>query len=198
MPSETNLANVALALIAHAEISSIDETTNDIAKTVKTLYPVARDATLRAAHWNSATWRQTLGEVGTYEQHDFAHVYQLPQNPFCLKARRFETLNVKTTTRFHPGQRPFRVEGRFILTDVETPTLIYTRRLEDVNSMDAMLYQTIATLLGAHLALAITQNYKRHSELFGAWVAMKDEANGVDEAEGGRDEYTSFDLLTNR
>jgi hypothetical protein len=203
MPAETDLVNVALNLIAHEEITNIMDTTNAVAKTARRLYPVARDAATRAAHWNCATWRQTLAEVepsADYTQHDFSFVYQLPQNPLCLKARRFEDVgcNYDPRGRFHPGNRPFRVEGRFILTNVETPTLVYTRQIIDVNLMDALLYQATAVLLGCHFALAIRQDYKRHAELFKAWDLLREEAAGLDEAEGGRDTFISTGLLYDR
>jgi hypothetical protein len=197
---ETDLVNVALSLVAFDPITSIHLENNNTAETARRLYPVARDAALRAAHWNCATWRQTLGELDTsYSQADWTYVYHLPGEPhYCLKARRFETSNWSETTRFHPGQRPFRVEGRFILTDIESPRLIYTQRIVDINLFDSLLFQATATLLASHFAIALRQDYKRQEGLYSAWLGMQAEAAGLDEAEGGKDTYLSTDLITDR
>jgi hypothetical protein len=198
--TETDLANTALTLIAHPEITSIDDVTTEVARTCKRLYSVARDAALRAAHWNCATTRRTLAHLVSYEQNEWDYVYQLPQDPYCLKARRFQTSdhNWRSTNRFHPDYRPYRVEGRFILTNIAEPVLIYTRRITDVNLFDAELFQATATLLGAHLALAIRQDYKRNLALLEQWQFLRDEAAGVDESEGGKDTYISTDLISDR
>jgi hypothetical protein len=200
--TETDLVNTALGFIGHDEIESINLTNNGVAQTARRLYPVARDAALRAAHWNCATWRQRIGllnpPVTTYPQNDWTFVYHLPHDPYCLKARRFESSNWDETTRFHPGQRPFRVEGRYILTNIETPVLIYTQRIIDINLFDANLFQATACLLASHFAISLRKDYKQSAELFKAYDILVTEAAGVDEAEGGKDTYISTDLLSDR
>ena len=200
MASETDIANEALTMIAHPEITNIDDVTTDVAKTVKRLFNMTRDAALRAAPWNFATTRRTLASVvSTYNQNEWGFVYQLPHDPYCLNARRFESSwNYKSWTRFHPHRKPFRVEGRFILTDIAEPTLIYTARILDTNKFDAEFHQAFVNLLGAHLALAIRQDYKRNQALLGAWGILRDEACGVDEAEGGKDTHISTRLAFDR
>lgn len=198
--TETDLVNTALGFIGHDEIESINLTNNGDAQTARRLYPVARDAALRAAHWNCATWRQQLGLLAsTYTQNEWSFVYHLPHQPYCLKARRFESsCNWDEWVRFHPGQRPFRVEGRYVLTNIETPVLIYTQRIIDINLFDANLFQATAALLGSHFAIALRKDYKQSAQLFNAYDVLVREAAGVDEAEGGKDTYISTDLLTDR
>jgi hypothetical protein len=200
MMTETDLVNTALGFVGHDEIGSINDTNNPTAETARRLYPVARDAALRAAHWNCATWRQTLGSIVTsYDQADWSFVYHLPHNPYCLKARRFEdSYNIGATTRFHPEKRVFRVEGRYILTNLETPRLIYTQRITDINLFDANLFQATAMLLGSHFAVSLRKDYKQSVELFKVYETLVTEAQGIDESEGGRDTYISNDLLYDR
>jgi len=142
-----------------------------------------------------------LGELATpYPRRGGGFFYPFPAEPhYCLKARRFEAeRDWDSDTRVHPGQRPFRVEGRFILTDVETPTLIYTQRIVDINLFDSLLFQATATLLASHFAIALRQDYKRQEGLYSAWLGMQAEAAGLDEAEGGKDTYLSTDLISDR
>lgn len=198
MSVETDLINTALGHIGHEPITSIDETTT-IAQTARRLYPAARDQALRAANWNCATWRQTLAEQAVYDSGgEWAYAYELPREPYCLRARRFAGQHYVTTTRFHPLKRPFRVEGRVLLTNVESPLLIYTRRLEDVNLFDSALYNALAVLLGSFFAVAIRKDYKQQEKLFAVWKDLRDEAAGADEAEGGRDEYIPTSIIDDR
>lgn len=200
MATETDLVNVALAHCGHEKITSIDQINHVPAETARRIYPTVRDDALRAAHWNCATWRQTLAtEVTGYDTaEEWAKVYQLPRDPYCLKTRRFAGVHWDGESRWHPQKQPYRVEGRVLLTNVATPVLIYTRRLEDVNIMDSSFYHALAVYLGSFFAVAIRKDYKLQAELFKAWEALRDYASGVDEAEGGRDSYISTDLLTNR
>ena len=200
MAVETDLINTALAHIGHEPINSINQPNNTVAETARRLYPSTRDDALRAAHWNCATWRQTLAsEVSGYDTaSEWAHVYQLPRDPYCLKARRFAGIYYKTESRFHPNKRPFRVEGRFLLTNVESPVLVYTRQLTDLNMFDSSLYNALAVLLGSFFAVGIRKDYKQQAQLFRIWEGLRDEAAGVDEAEGTKDEYISTSLIDDR
>lgn len=200
MAVETDLVNVALAHCGLTAITSINLQDNTTAETARRLYPTTRDDALRAAHWNCATWRQTLAtEVAGYDTlGEWAKVYQLPRDPYCLKARRFAGGYLVSSSRFHPQKRPFRVEGRYLLTNVTNPILVYTRRLEDVNMFDSSLYNAVAVLLASFFATAIRSDYKLQANLFGVWERLRDEAAGYDEAEGGHDEYVSAELITNR
>lgn len=201
MSTETDLINTALAHCGHEPIQSINQLDSTPAETARRLWPSTRDDALRAAHWNCATWRQTLAtEVPGYENaEEWAYAYQLPGEPnYCLKARRFAGVHYSSLSRFHPIKRPFRVEGRVLLTNVATPTLVYTRRLTDVNKFDAALYNAAAVYLGSFFAMALRKDYKQQQQLFQIWTVMRDEASGYDEAEGGRDEFISTDLLFNR
>jgi hypothetical protein len=197
--TETDLVNTALGFVGLKEIGSIADTNDAVAETARRLYPVARDAALRASHWNCATFRQTLGRIVTnYDQHEWDFVYHLPHDPYCLKARRFEAIHWKAQTRYHPGQRPFRVEGRYILTNIESPRLVYTQRIMDINLFDANLFQATALLLGSHFAVSLRKDYKQNMELFKIYDALIAEAMGIDEAEGGRDEFVGTDFITDR
>jgi len=200
MAVETDLINVALAHIGHEPITSLDLQNNSVAETARRLYPTTRDDALRVVHWNCATWRQTLAtEVAGYDSaEEWTHAYQLPRDPYCLKARRFAGTYYRTWTRFHPRKVPFRVEGRVLLTNDANPVLVYTRRLEDVNMFDPSLYNAVAVLLGSFFAVAIRKDYKLQGQLFSIWERLRDEAAGIDEAEGGHDEYVSAELLFHR
>lgn len=199
MANETDLINVALAHIGHESITSINQLNSSVAETARRLYPIVRDDALRQAHWNCATKRQTLALEAVYEVKDeFDHAYELPRDPYCLKARRFAGVYYDTSSRWHPDKHPFRIEGRVLLTNVEEPQLIYTARLEDVNLFDATLFNAVAVYLGSYFATAIRKDYKLQATLFAIWEKLRDEASGIDEAEGGRDEYVSAELIFRR
>jgi hypothetical protein len=196
--TETDLVNTALGHIGHERITSLDAQGNTVAETCRALYPTVRDDALRSANWNCATWRQRLATIANYDTYDeWGHAYMLPTDPYCLKARRFAG-DESIRGAFHPGRPVYRVEGRVLLTSAENPVLVYTRRLVDVNLFDSSLYNAVAVYLGSFLAMALRKDYDQQKALMQAWTALRDDAAGADESEGGRDSYISSDLLINR
>lgn len=197
MATETDLVNVALGHIGHPAITSIAGT-DTVSETCARLYPICRDDVLRSAHWNCATFRKQLAESEVNNLGDeWLYSYQLPVDPYCLKARRLVGLPVTDGSRWHPQKQAFRVEGRVLLTDVANAILLYTGR-QEVSLFDASLFNALAVYLSAFLATAVRQNYKLAQQQLTAWVVLRDQAGGNDEAEGEKDVYTSFDLITDR
>ncbi len=218
MADLVDFVNTALSLIGHDGIASLD-IPNDptqadplVAQILPILQPTI-DMGLRAAHWNCATARQTLSQTVAYVGNEFGNAYQLPTDPYCIKARRIagasltfdDTPNADTDVpvlndadRYHPAKLIFRVEGRLLLTNVTTPTLVYTARLTDPTLFDSEFYIAAATLLASFFAIGIRKDYKQQGELFKIWGGLRDEAKGSDESEGGKDEYVSTELLYHR
>jgi hypothetical protein len=198
MANQTDLANFALSLIGHAKIPDINAQNNAVAETVRELFQPTMDSALRAAHWNCATARQPLASVDGATGKELQNAYQLPTDPLCLKARRIAgAATFADSDRYHPAKIVFRIEGKTLYTGAATPVLIYTARI-DVPLYDSNLYVAAGTLLASFLAIAIRKDYKQQEALFKAWEGLRDEAEGVDDTEGGKDEYVGTEFLHHR
>jgi hypothetical protein len=197
MPTnETDLINSALALIGHDPIQSLALQNNTVADQCRRLYPLAREQCLRAADWNCATWRQRIdleNSSYTLASLEWNFAYHLPADPYCLKARRLSGTPYDTVTRHHPEAISFRVEGRTLLTNEETPILIYTRDLTPEN-FDSSLTSAVSLLLASYLAIGVRKDYTQSDKFLQKYQVMLIEASGANQAEGGLDTYISTDL----
>ena len=209
--TETDLCNEALNSIGDTEIGSILDTNDTRAKVCRRLYPAARDYCLRLREWNCAEHYQSLAgrEVTPFVPNEFAKAYQLPQDPYCLKARRIADVNASWYgNRFEPSIIPFRIAGRVLLTDairvnapVSTvaPTLVYTRLITDTALYDSMLWECVVEYLAANLALALgPRDISMKLKLMEAFVMKWDQAVAVDQTEGQLHSSTSSVLVTIR
>lgn len=75
MPSETDIANVALVLIGANRVANISDS-----QPLNDTYTEVRDALLRSHPWNFATKRQKLAQSSTDPVYEFDHAYPLPSD----------------------------------------------------------------------------------------------------------------------
>ena len=144
MASETTIANAALTLLGERRINDLDENSKT-ANVLKERFDEVRDALLRRHPWNFATTRVKIAQDTAAPTWGFDNSYTLPSDLLRL-------LEVE-----NPNHWPYRVEGRNIVTDLESPLQIaYTKQVTDTNDMDVLFRQALAAELAAEVAEAIT------------------------------------------
>jgi hypothetical protein len=153
MASVVDVCNLALSHIGKYHIASLQDARKE-ALECRTLYPRARNSTLRDFDWNFARKRIILAQlVDTFAGWDYA--YQYPTD--CLRALQI----FNTASDSAVDQIPFEIgvneglSGRVILTDQEEAILIYTAAVEDPNVFDDVFIDALSYRLAADLALPL-------------------------------------------
>lgn len=201
--TETDLANASFAMIREDPITDIDDPNDNRAKEAKRLWrTVVRGAVLRAFDWNCVRTQQALNSIANPRSQEWGQAYALPNNPFCLAARRIASFNAAPYPgRFEPILIPFEVVGRTLLTDESSAMLIYTYLETNPGLYDDLLFDAAATRLAAELAFSRVGSFKLGNEKMTIYNTMKTpEAAGMNEAEGvgGKTMYTPQNILTVR
>lgn len=120
MASETDVANLALTLMGQPRVLSLNDDRTG-ARTLKAVWDIERQATIRDGSWNFATRRAELPASPDAVSHPFAFGYPMP------------TDFLKLAELFDHDNDPWQLEGRVILSDRKAP--IYIRYLRDVPEM---------------------------------------------------------------
>ena len=143
------------------------------------MFPGARDMALSMHPWNWASVRKTLSRSPDTPDFGWQYMYQLPTEPYCLKVR---------ATNYDPGDR-WEVgtdvyNGRVIYSDRPSLGIVYTRRVEDLTSWDAIALQVLIKVIASKLAKPLTgQNSLTELKLREAYSLLP-EAKHADGREG--------------
>lgn len=150
MPSEVDICNQALLKVgAKPPIGTLTEASEN-ARICNTFYASVRDAVLRSHPWNCALHRTTLTALVDTPDSDWDHQYQLPTNPWCLRILQVGVLEEQPTR--------WTIEGRRLLTNVNSPKIVYVKRITDTNEFDALLVDALALKLAIKFSMPLTKN----------------------------------------
>ena len=186
MTSEVSICNTALMLLGANAITSLSEDSK-AGRLCNQAYDRVRDAVLRAHPWNCAVTRADLSRLSAAPAFGFAHQYQLPSDPYCLRALELEDHGAA-----------FRVEGRRLLTDADTASLVYVARLTDPNQFDALLAAAVAARLAGEVAYALTGSASLKQAAWVEYQARLTEARRINAQEGTPPVVEAEDWLRSR
>lgn len=148
--SEVDICNQALLKLgAKPRINSLTEDSEN-ARICNTFYDSVRDAVLRSHPWNCAIERKQITALATDPIADYEKQYQQPTNPWCLRVLQVGTLN-QQPVRWRP-------EGRKILADINSPKIIYIKRITDTNEFDTLLIDVLVLKLALKMAMPLTNS----------------------------------------
>ncbi len=167
----TDICNMALGTIGQNFITALDDGTHT-ANQCNVIFQPARDACLRDHLWNFALKRATLAQT-TAPVSDWPYAYQLPAD--CLRA---VALNGDPQLRWA-------IEGRTLVTDEPTATILYIAKADDVNLWDALFVDALTLLLASKLALAVAHDAGYSAELLKLYNLRFADAKAVDGQEQG-------------
>jgi len=190
MASEVQICSDALGQLGESPIMSLDDQTK-AARLCKRFYFDIRDAVLRAYPWRCAIAFQELSPLAgssVISNSGYAYTYQLPVDPFCLRA---------LLVNGDPAIKWERV-GNKIITDEPSVTLKFIKRIEDPGEYDALLMNALIARLAQVLAYPITGDKQMGITAWQLYETKLSEARSIDSMEGSTQEITSDDLLSVR
>lgn len=153
--TDVTICNLSLGKLGTRSITSLDEATKE-GRACKKFYEHVRDNITKKHNWSCAIHRQTLTRlVDTPLGLDFDYYFQLPQDPYCLRA--IEIIENPLI--------PFRVEGRRLLMNEASGTLKYIKRITTEADMDDSLVEAIACALALSMCYEITQSIQLSNDL---------------------------------
>ena len=151
MASVVNICNSALNLLGASTIAALTDDTKN-ARLCNQRYEPVRNRVFRSHAWNCLHKRVQLAQNSTAPVVEYDHAYALPSD--CLRVLKIHngtTDSIKTAL-------DYKLEGRNIVTDLDTIFLIYIALDTDPNNYDTYLRESISHQLAADLCYAITNN----------------------------------------
>jgi hypothetical protein len=170
--SDVSVCSNALQRLGADPISALNQAVKR-AQVAANLFPVERDALLRAHPWNFATRSELLAPDATAPAFDFAARFAVP-------AEWLRTLQVGTRSQ----RLVWRQEGRYILCDESVLPLRYVYANTDLGSWDAKVVHALELRMAAAMAYAITQSASLRDQMLAEAEAAFKQAKTLD----GQDE----------
>lgn len=179
--SDVAVANEALTLIGDDSITSLDQDAAR-AKAIKRIYTPRLDAVLRGHDWNFARMRKALGKLDAVPEFGFKFMYQLPQDPLCLRVL---TTNLDEDDPWDiEVYKTDSAQYRVLLTDETDPEIRYIARIVDPTLWDALFADAFVLTLASSVAYALTRNATLTAELNRDRDEAWKKARSVDGQEG--------------
>ena len=195
MPSVVDICNEAMDLLGAATITALTENSKE-ARLCNRRFETVRDAVIRSHPWNVAISRATLARDSDAPPFGFTYQYTLPTDPYCLRVISFWNSNVNNEVAAYDSNVMYKIEGRKILSNEGTCSIVYLSRVTDTEQFDPLLSSTIAHKLAAETAYAITGSNALAQSMYSLYQARLSEARGMDALEG-YPEQIQADTYTN-
>jgi len=176
MASVVNMCNSALNLLGASTISALTDDTKN-ARLCNQRYEPVRNRVFRSHAWNCLHKRVQLAQNSTSPVVEYDHAYALPSD--CLRVLKIHN----GTTDSIATALDYKLEGRNIVTDLDTIFLIYIALDTDPNNYDTYLRESISHQLAADICYAITNNATLANNYMGRADERLREARFIDATE---------------
>ncbi len=189
MATDVDVCNAALVMIGDSVIEALTDTT-DRAVACNRFYATTRDAVLRAYPWNFAIVRVALVLAAGTPAFKWAHQFTLPTSPYCLR--------VLEVDEDYPGQVPWKVEGRLLMTDESGISIRYISRVADPTVFDSLFFEALAARMASLLAFALRKQPEVVKVMWDLYEAKVQEARTINGMEGSAESAYTSDLISVR
>jgi hypothetical protein len=176
MASVVNMCNSALNLLGASTIAALTDDTKN-ARLCNQRYEPVRNRVFRSHAWNCLHKRVQLAQNSTAPVVEYDHAYALPSD--CLRVLKIHN----GTTDSIATALDYKLEGRNIVTDLDTVFLIYIALDTDPNNYDTYLRESISHQLAADICYAITNNATLANNYMGRADERLREARFIDATE---------------
>jgi len=191
MASVVNMCNSSLNLLGASTISALTDDTKN-ARLCNQRYEPVRNRVFRSHSWNCLHKRVQLAQNSTAPVVEYDHAYALPSDCLrVLKIHNGSTDSIKTAL-------DYKLEGRNIVTDIDTIFLIYIALDTDPNNYDTYLREAISHQLAADLCYAITNNATLANNYMSRADERLREARFIDATENSLDTVESNEFTNAR
>lgn len=165
MPSETDIANLALQHLGESRINSIEDSGDKVSRACRVNFNQARDEALQSARWSCAKTQATLSKLVELPLYKWRAAYHLPAD--FIRLTEIEGCDAWTPKEYFDRQGRKLLIGRGDDEDdmSETINIEYIARIEDTSLFDPLLVECIATLLAMKCARSITGSDSKQAEL---------------------------------
>lgn len=177
--SNVHICNEALALLGATSIISLTAATEN-SNRCNILFEPTRDSLLRAHRWRFAINRATLAALADPPAYGYDHAYQLPTDPYCLRA-------LETKEERDDGD-DWAIEGRTLVSNADSCRLKYIKRVTDPNEFDENFKNALVFMMASKLAVPLTNSRTLREDMRSEAEAAVAEAEEMNAIEGYADE----------
>lgn len=186
--SETDILNNALIYMGVQTVLAADNTTPQ-GRRFANVYPMQRDALLRAHYWNFAIKRTSLAALSTTPDWGYTLQYQLPSD--CLGILQVNDYAGQPAIGYYNqlDNSPYKIESGMILTDYPAPLKIrYLSRVTDTSQFDTCFTE----MLSLKIAAVLVEDLKNNTQMVGNIMEMYQDSlkralrgNAIEKAQQG-------------
>lgn len=185
------IMNMALDFLEEEPILTAEDDRTAVRWMNRNFAPI-RDALLRSHNWNFAIKRASLAKLADAPSSGWSYGYALPAD--CLRV-----LPLTYKGNLNGASLNYTVEGRTILTDSSSPSLIsYVSRVESEADMDPLFVQALAATVAARAASFITGKNSMAQTLSAQARELTMQAQMVDALEGSAPTPEGEDWINGR
>lgn len=163
--SPVDIVNSALDKINETEIQSLDQGSK-AARVARRQFPIQLGVLLRAYRWNFSIARVVLAPYGEAPTFGFTNRFRVPDDYSRLigiaDARQYQTSRFESNRNYSAQYIVHKVEGRYILADVDALYLIYNRNVPDSGDFDDLFDEALAWKLAMEFSLSIAESNTKH------------------------------------
>lgn len=152
MPTETDIANIAIRKVGEARIASFTDGTK-AANIMLDIYDETLDGLLRYP-WNFATKRAKLAQISIAPVFGYDHAYALPSDWIYTVSVHGDDSGLHTIDY----REEITNNQNSILTNWDEVWLVYTSRVTDPNRMPVDFRLALASLLARELSYGLAQS----------------------------------------
>lgn len=183
--SETDICNQALRTLGEKTILSLTDGTAN-ASYCSTFYNVERDFMLRAYPYGFATKRTTLNRSTTDPEWEYSYSYPLPND------------YLKVLDVLDSEFEEYKIEGRAIVTDLETVKIKYTAVIEDTTQFGPAFSRALGQRMAAVMCYAFTKSRSLTVDMWRIYEEYEMDAYSADGQEGTPDALEDRSLIAIR
>jgi hypothetical protein len=165
MTSKTDICNGALIKIGKATIRDIDTDESPQGTLCKAVYDALLDEVLRLAEWNFAVTRQSLNKDSSGSPlYEWTNRFILPTLPPVVRI-----ISTENNT-------PFKIEGRFLVSNSDDVKLKYVGRVVDPNQYDSLFVKLFTLRLASEICFSLTSQTNLSDNLYKQYLLALEEA----------------------
>lgn len=185
MSARIDVANYALVLLGEGPITSIEDD-SDTARTMLSLYYIARNAVLEAHEWSFAIRRFTPTQSSSTPDWGWSFSYELPSDIIrLLRVDRDRAGGLTTqTSDMNRHQIAHELEGRVILCNESEIHCTGIRRVDDEGIFSPLFVEAFATKLAYLAAIPITESNQKQNNMAALYTAAINAAKSRDGMQG--------------